>query len=214
MDLKVYNELCFYDDPKQFEKECFHRLTSYHWESAPPYRPLTYFKVGVVGDSLVAILKCYEENPRTVCVNRDEPVYTDSCLEFFVAPIEGRDEYINVEMNSEGVFLSEFGKGKYDRVFISTLTDKIPVVESFKGDDAGGAYWGVMVTLTKDFFCELYKINDFSFTKIKANFYKCGDGCEIPHYLAFSPVTTLPPGFHNPECFAVFVKRRTENDSN
>ena len=44
------------------------------------------------------------------------------------------------------------------------------------------------------------------FSIVRANFYKCGDDCEIQHYLAFSPVTTLPPGFHNPECFAIFKK--------
>lgn len=206
MDLKIYNKLCLYSDLTEFEKECFHRLTSYHWEAPEPYRPPTYFKMGVVGDNLVAILKCYEDNPRAVYVNRDDPVYTDSCLEFFVAPIEGRDEYINVEMNSRGTFLCEFGKGKYDRVFIKSLTEKAPFVEPFKGEDINGSFWGVKVTLTKDFLYEAYKVDDFSYTTVRANFYKCGDACEIPHYLAFSPVTTLPPGFHNPECFAIFKK--------
>ena len=206
MELKIYNALCLYKDFNEFEKMCFHRLTSYHWESEPPYRPNTYCKMGVVGEDLVAILKCYEENPRSVYLNRDDPVYRDSCLEFFVAPVEGRDEYVNVEMNSKGTFLCEFGKGKYDRVFVSTLVERSPLVEPFKGEDCGGAFWGVKVTLTKEFICELYKISDVSFTTVKANFYKCGDDCETPHYLAFSPVTTLPPGFHNPECFAAFKK--------
>ncbi len=206
MELKVYNKLCFYNDLKDFENQCFHRMTSYHWESDPPYRPLTYFKMGVVEDNLVAILKCYEENPRAVYVNRDDPVYTDSCLEFFVAPVEDCDEYINVEMNSRGAFLAEFGKGKYDRVFVRTITDKSPLVEAFKGEDANGIFWGVKATLTKEFLCDIYKKADFDYTLVKANFYKCGDECEIPHYIAFSPVTTLPPGYHNPECFAIFKK--------
>lgn len=206
MELKVYNKLCFYKELDEFEKECFIRLTSYHWESEPPYRPPTYFKIGVVGDNLVAELKCYEDSPRAVCVNRDDPVYTDSCLEFFVAPIDGRDEYINVEMNSKAAFLCEFGKGKYDRRFVNTLTDKSPIVEAFNGEDGNGPFWGVRATLTKDFICSLYKIDDFCYANVKANFYKCGDACEIPHYIAFSPVTTLPPGFHNPECFANFKK--------
>ena len=206
MELRVYNKLCFYNDYNEFEKDCFQRLTSYHWESDPPYRPATYFKMGVVGDNLVATLKCYEENPRAVYVNRDDPVYTDSCLEFFVAPVEGRDEYINVEMNSKGTFLAEFGKGKFDRVFVRTITEKNPLVEAFKGEDAGGVFWGVKAILTKDFLCDIYNIVDFDYTKVKANFYKCGDECEIPHYIAFSPVTTLPPGYHNPECFAIFKK--------
>ena len=208
MELQIYNKLCFYESFEEFEKACFHRLTNYHWESDPPYRPNTYFKLGVVGSDLVAQLQCYEENPRAVFKNSDDPIYRDSCLEFFVAPIEDREEYINVEMNSKGAFLCEFGKGKYDRVFVSSLTESSPIVEAFNGEDMNGAFWGVTVKLTKDFLRELYKIpkENIDYSTVKANFYKCGDDCEIQHYLAFSPVTTLPPGFHNPECFAVFKK--------
>ena len=206
MELVVYNKLSVYNNLAEFEKDCWHRLTYYHWESDPPYRPNTYVKMGVVGEELVAKLQCYEENPRTVFTERDDPIYRDSCLEFFVAPLEDREEYINVEMNSKGAFLCEFGKGKYDRVFIKTLTESSPIVEAFKGEDIQGAFWGVTVKLAKAFLRELYKTENIDFTTIKANFYKCGDDCGIQHYLAFSPVTTLPPGFHNPECFAVFKK--------
>ena len=97
MELNIYNKLCFYNDEAELEKECWHKLNSFHWESDPPYRPNTYFKMGVVGDSLVATLKCYEENPRAVFENRDDPIYNDSCLEFFVAPIEEKEEYIDVK---------------------------------------------------------------------------------------------------------------------
>lgn len=206
MELKVYNKLCFYNSFEEFEKDCFHRLTNYHWESDPPYRPNTYFKMGVVCSDLVATLKCYEENPKAVFVNRDDPIYKDSCLEFFVAPLEEKEEYINVEMNSNGAFLCEFGTGKYDRVFVSSLIDSSPIVDAFKGEDMNGAFWGVTVKLTNAFLRELYKTENIDFKTVKANFYKCGDDCDVPHYLAFSPVTTLPPGFHNPECFAVFKK--------
>lgn len=208
MELKVYNKLCIYNDLQEFNNECWHRLTSYHWEGDPPYRPDTYFKMGVVGESLVASLKCYEENPRAVFENRDDPIYRDSCLEFFVAPFEDKEEYINIEMNSKGAFLCEFGKGKYDRVFLKSFTDAAPVVEAFNGEDINGSFWGVKATLTKDFLSDVYKIEkeNIDFTTVKANFYKCGDDCEVQHYLAFSPVTTLPPGFHNPECFATFKK--------
>lgn len=206
MELKVCDKLCFYKELNEFEKECFHRLKSFHWESDPPYRPYTYYRMGVVGADLVATLKCYEENPRAVFGNRDDPVYRDSCLEFFVAPFPDKDEYINVEMNSKGTFLCEFGKGKYDRVLVSSLTELSPIVEAFNGEDINGAFWGVNVTLTKAFLASVYKMDSIVFETVRANFYKCGDDCEIPHYIAFSTVTTLPPGFHNPDCFATFKK--------
>ena len=190
-----------------FNTELF-ELSSYHWEAQEPYRPGTYANIGIVDGEIVAILKCYEADPRAVLDERDAPIYTDSCLELFVAPIEGRAEYVNVECNSKGAFLCEFGDGKYDRALVSSLTAFSPDVCSFSGVDSNGCYWGVKIELTKAFVSDLYKINfgEITFNKIRLNFYKCGDGCDIPHYLAFSPVTTLPPGFHNPICFATFKR--------
>lgn len=184
------------------------KLSSYHWEAEEPYRPETYANIGIVGDSLVACLKCYENNPKTEYSHRDDPIYNDSCLEFFVAPLNSHKEYINVECNSKGVFLSEFGDGKYNRRLVADLTEFSPCVESFFGSDANGSFWGVKIKITKGFISSLYNINEneINFDVVKLNFYKCGDGCEIQHYLAFSPVTTLPPGFHNPECFAIFKR--------
>ena len=184
----------------------FTELKSYHWESLPPYRPRTFFKIGVCDDSLKAILKCYEKEPKTVFTKRDEAIYKDSCLELFVAPLDERKEYINIECNSKGAFLSEFGSERNDRRLVSTVTTISPTVEPFFSEDVNGSYWGVEITLTKEFIAELYSvdISEITFNSIKANFYKCGDECETAHYLAFSPVNTLPPGFHNPECFATF----------
>ncbi|MCK7480493.1 MAG: carbohydrate-binding family 9-like protein [Candidatus Moduliflexus flocculans] len=38
-----------------------------------------------------------------------------------------------------------------------------------------------------------------------ANFYKCGDETEFPHYGAWSPVETPAPDFHRPEFFGEIV---------
>lgn len=204
MSFKLYS----YSSFDEFLATDFYKLESYHWEAETPYRPDTYCKIGVVNDELVALLKCYESSPKAVYINRDDPIFLDSCLEFFVAPVENRSEYINIETNANGAYLCEFGKGKPERCFSKELTDISPNVEAFSSKDEKGSFWGVKVRLTKDFISALYKTdkNNIMFTEIKANFYKCGDECETPHYLAFSPVTTLPPGFHNPECFASFKR--------
>ncbi len=207
------NRLQTFLDSAGLESAEYTQLKSFHWESPVPYRPDTYFKIGIVDGDITVFLKCYESSPRAVYENRDDPVYTDSCLEFFVAPLSFKDEYINIECNSKGAFLCEFGKGKYDRCLVSHLTALSPVVTPFFNKDDKGSFWGVKIVLTKEFISDLYSVNksDIDFDIIRANFYKCGDDCEIPHYLAFSPVTTLPPGFHNPECFAIF-KKENKND--
>ncbi len=204
MDVQIFEALISYENMNEFNKACFHKLRSFHWEASVPYRPDTYCKIGVVNGNLVACLKCYEENPRAVFENRDDPVYKDSCLEFFVKPIPSKKEYINFECNSKSVFLCEIGEGKYDRKLLKEITSLSPVVESFKGEGANGAFWGVTITLTQELLKDVYQLSEVNFNIVECNFYKCGDDCDIPHYIAYSPVKTLPPGFHNPDCFAKY----------
>ena len=37
--------------------------------------------------------------------------------------------------------------------------------------------------------------------KIEANLYKCGDKCDQPHFLSWSPIGLPSPNFHCPEFF-------------
>ena len=37
------------------------------------------------------------------------------------------------------------------------------------------------------------------------NFYKCADKSQTPHFGSFSPMGSLPPGFHCPELFAKII---------
>ena len=48
---------------------------------------------------------------------------------------------------------------------------------------------------------------NFSFTKLtaNANFYKCGDETQKPHYLSWNPVKTSKPDFHRPEYFGKLI---------
>lgn len=195
----------------------FCELKAYHWESSPPYRPKTFAKVCVFGGNLRAILKCFENNPKADVCERDGRIWCDSCLEFFVRPLSCKDEYINIEVNSKGFFLSQFGASRENRRFIKELTSISPLVDSFKGSENGREYWGVDITVSKELIASLYgvTIKDISFKEIYANFYKCGDECETPHYMAMFPVTTLPPGFHNPQCFKkLILNQRKEVEEN
>ena len=36
---------------------------------------------------------------------------------------------------------------------------------------------------------------------LRANFYKCGDGTSVPHFLSWSHIETETPDFHCPEFF-------------
>lgn len=187
----------------ELESIPFSELTHYNWESKPPYRPKTYAKLALFEGGLFARLICREQNPRATEAKRDGRIWCDSCLEFFVKPFELFDEYINIEANSKGVFLAQLGASRESRRFLKELTDTSPSVSAFFGKDESGSFWGVDIYLSKKLFSECYSIpeSDIDLSKPCVNFYKCGDECEIPHFISMFPVTTLPPGFHNPKCF-------------
>lgn len=195
---KVYNTYSFLGDidwsvvPE--EKLCFS-----NWNSETSYN--TYFKMCFKKNSGIYLkMRTDETNLRAVCKKRDEPVWQDSCMEFFISAVEGREEYINFEMNSTGAYLTEFGKGKTDRVFLKTLTKieaEVRTTISEKG-------WSLDLFVPCELISEAYR-TDFNAgpCAMKGNFYKCGDETEKIHYDSYTEMTTLPPGFHNPECFAV-----------
>lgn len=45
-------------------------------------------------------------------------------------------------------------------------------------------------------------LQTFAGLRATANFFKCGDGLTVPHYLTWAPVHTPSPDYHRPEFFA------------
>ena len=198
-------KLSFLSDINDFDTVEYTEMLSYHWEAPVPYRPRCFFRIcRAAGLGIVCDLLAYEEHPLTLCSKRDDPVYTDSCLEFFAQPVVGRSEYINVECNSAGVYLSQFGSSREGRTYLKELTSLTPDVTPFCGSDSHGKYWGVRIILSYSLLDSLYGCDTSAQTGLSANFYKCGDETEAPHYIAFSPVDKMPPGFHNSKCFYKF----------
>lgn len=141
-----------------------------------------------------------EETPiRAVCTGPLDSVCEDSCLEFFIAPEPG-ERYFNFEINPLGTLCLGFGGRPPDRV------RQVPRnMEQFRirpyEKDAG---WGVMFEIPLSFL-RLY-FPQFSFSgKAAANFYKCGEKTERPHYLAWSPLISERPDFHRRQDFGTLV---------
>ena len=41
--------------------------------------------------------------------------------------------------------------------------------------------------------------------KARGNFYKCGDGLTVPHFVTWGPIVTEKPDYHRPEFFKEIV---------
>lgn len=201
-----YNSFIFDNFPR-WELVPAADIASWHWEGAEPFRPPSFAQLcGVAGKGLYARLWSFESNPRHVCINRDDPVYTDSCLELFLQPVPGNAAYVNFEMNCNGVTLSQFGKKRQGRVFLKEFCTLEPQVSPFETVENGQTAWGVELFLSDSLIAEIYGI-DYK-TKpctIRGNFYKCGDKTPRAHYGAYFPAGPAMLGFHNPSRFGSII---------
>ena len=174
-------------------------ISEYVWGGE--YRPEAYGQaVFVKNDGFYIKLTAKERDPKAVYTKNGDPVYKDSCLEFFAAYKPGG--YINCEMNCNGAILSAYGEGRGNRTPINEIAGKYPEVKAEKTEKE----WSVTVRVGLDIIKKVYGNCDFKPGDVfYGNFYKCGDGCEIPHYGSFSPIGTEKPDFHRPEYFAKFI---------
>lgn len=180
-------------------------LENFHWEKDNYSRPQTYVRFFAVKDEgFYAFMRSFEFPVLNRYTKRDDPVYTDSCLEVFLAPVPGREEYINFEINPNGAFLSQFGKERNNRVFIKELTDISPTVTA--QIDEENKSWQAGLFIPQSLISALYKIDyRVSADEIRGNFYKCADDSPTPHYGALFPVDSEALGFHNPSAFGRII---------
>ena len=168
----------------------------YEWGGE--YRPKTYAQLAFIPKKgFIARLTAYESEPKAVYKNNMDPVYTDSCLEFFARYKKGG--YVNCEVNANGAILSAYGEGRGNRTPLDKLAGEFPKVRIYKRKDR----WTAEIFVSLDIIKAVYGTCSFSENSvIYGNFYKCGDECEFAHYGSFAPVKTEKPDFHRPEFFA------------
>ncbi|MBQ8764115.1 MAG: hypothetical protein IJZ07_08425 [Clostridia bacterium] len=185
-------------------------ISNFPWEKDGASHPESYAAIfAVEGDGIHAVLWSFEEDVLCSCTKRDDPVYTDSCLELFLMPIEGDNRYINFEVNKNGVYLSQIGTCRGDRVFIKSLTCLEPIIKTMEITENGKTAWGCEITLPERLISELYG-TDFNIgeSTVKGNFYKCAELSKNPHFGTFFPVNTQKPDFHRPEFFGEIKFRK------
>lgn len=171
--------------------------------------PWTEFKdENVQADFVIAqgtdclLLKYYVREPhsKATYLQTNDPVYKDSCVEFFLG-IDSPWEYYNFEFNHAGTGLLCFGTAK-ERQFLSpALVERIKYARSFKKDQSTDLVtWELCLVIP---FCifTFHKITQLSGSTCYANFYKCGDDLPIVHYAAWNHISSDTPNFHLPEFF-------------
>lgn len=182
-------------------------VDTYLWLTG--YAPATAAQlVYVDGEGFVLRMTCEEAAPRAVYTDDNDPVYTDSCLEFFAAWDNTSGAYVNMEMNARGTLLSCIGPDRYHRTPVKDTCGRTFNVRGEILDDV----WTVTASIPLSILAELYRTDTASLAArmvpgytFRGNFYKCGDKTDMPHYGMWNPVGTPDPDFHAPAYFGTLV---------
>lgn len=168
------------------------------------YRPRAEAALGWRPDGLVVLLAAWEESPRAVETVPNAEVYQDSCLEFFVQPFpKVSPAYLNFEFNARGTLLLGFDGPDGpagERIRLPEVEGSAFGIRSLRLD--GGRAWGIRFHVPFAFLARRFGPTGMApGHAFRGNFQKCGDRCEVPHFLAWNPIAAPAPDFHRRECF-------------
>jgi hypothetical protein len=181
----------------QLEKVKEHSIDVESW---PGYsnKPDVIFRIAYSSNCLFLQYKVTESETRVTFQQSNEPVYKDSCVEFFIAFGEEK-AYYNFEFNLLGTCLASFGEGREDRKFQSAATiEKIRYYTFLTASNDAGVRlinWELILAIPNDVF-SFHSFKTLRGRTGSANFYKCGDDLQSPHYLSWMPISSEKPDFH------------------
>lgn len=192
------------------------QVTHFPWEDSG-HRPVTEARLLYDDRSVGIIFRVEDRWVRAVAQHFQDSVCSDSCVEFFVAPLPHSDAYFNFEINCGGTMLLHRCMSSEER---ATGGKKIDVSEE-DGRTIAIAHsmpkivdpeitkptvwtveYHVPFTLFRTYFGEIATAPG---TIWRANFYKCGDRTSHPHWGSWGPVDTPRPNFHVPVSFQPIV---------
>lgn len=187
-------------------------VTHFSWEDSG-HHPRTCARLAYDDDFLGIIFQVEDKYVRAVAENFQDSVCSDSCVEFFVAPLPDSDAYFNFEVNCGGTMLvrrcttEEESQAGVEAVAVTAadfatiaLATSLPKI--VEPEITEPTTWTLEYHLPFALFTTYFDIAPpTSGTAWKGNFYKCGDQTSHPHWGSWAPVGTPKPSFHQPSSY-------------
>ena len=187
------------------------RLDCLNWPVDWPYKPSVEFRIGYDDSGIRLDYTVDEQSIRALQGTPGGEVYEDSCVEFFFKPSADDPHYYNFEWNAIGNMYLAWRTGRKDpepapaevirSVQALSTCGSVPFAERPAEEP-----WSlrVFIPLEALWHSELpLKDGKPSLRGLRAsgNFYKCGDGLTVPHFVTWAPIATEKPDYHRPEFF-------------
>lgn len=184
------------------------QLTHYMGEE-PEHFPFTEAKIAYDDFAIYVIFRVKDKYVKSVHTENQDPVYTDSCVEFFFSPEENSSKgYFNLEMNCGGTMLfhHQTEPRKNQTPIADEDIEQVEVAHSLPQvvdpEIQEETIWCVEYRIP---YSVLSKYWDFSIpesgTLWRTNLYKCADNTSHPHWLTWAQIDLPRPDFHQPDFF-------------
>ncbi len=178
-------------------------IDALNWAPEYNYKPITIFNVGRSSDSIFIKYNVHGSMIKAIYSKDQSPVYKDSCVEFFCR-LPDSDHYFNFEFNCIGTCHAAKRKGRDEDVQPFSLED-LSLIKRYSSlgkrvfkEMEGMFEWDLTVKIP----FSLIGIDPQNLpSHIFANFNKCADDTDSPHYVTWNPIVSEHPDFHHPEYF-------------
>lgn len=181
----------------------FNRIDTVNWTEYP-YCPEAGFRLAYTDNAILLNYKVKEDSIRAIAPNDNGNVWEDSCVEFFSIPADD-GIYYNIECNCAGTLLVGAGNCRNGRkhapLELLRNADRWSSLGRNPFDEKHGVHeWELALVIPFTTFF-MHEISSLKGKSLKSNFYKCGDGLQVPHFLSWNPIETETPDFHRPDYF-------------
>lgn len=175
-----------------------HPLSHTPWTDFP-YKPKVEFAIAYGTDCIFLKYYVIEDNIRASNTIVNDPVYEDSCVEFFIS-MDGRG-YYNLEFNCIGTCQAGFGTGREARSLLpEEVISQIKYQALHKNQKNGSISWELTLCIPVSVFIH-HQLPSLQGQRYSGNFYKCGDALPEPHFVTWANIQSEVPNFHLPQFF-------------
>lgn len=173
-----------------------------------PYVPQVHFRIAHTGETIWLSFQVEESHVLARHLIPNSPTHKDSCVEFFLDP-KKNGHYYNFEFNAIGTVHLAYGQNVEEREFVPpALIEGMIRCHSDLGtqplDIKENKSWRLTVIIPAGILIH-DQLSDLSGLQTRANFFKCGDETDQPHYLTWNRVETDKPSFHQPQYFGALL---------
>jgi hypothetical protein len=187
--------------------DSLNRLNKHPVEMLPwmafSYKPEVSFALAHANDCLFLEFYVTESRPQANYSSTNDPVYKDSCVEFFIAFNE-EAVYYNFEFNCLGTCMAAYGTERDNRKFLPAEViaqiKSLATIKQLNSYQQGLFFWRLTLMIPVEVFC-MHELTQLKGLACKVNFFKCGDELQKQHYLSWNDIKADKPNFHLPEFF-------------